>query len=60
MSNNKSNTEHLHDEGVINKADLHEDHIKAIDQLSSEEVEHLKSISKKVESSSGKPVGIAL
>lgn len=60
MSDKKSNTEHLHEEGVINKDDLHEDHIKAIDQLSQEEVEHLKSISKKVKNGGGQPVGIGL
>lgn len=60
MTDKQSNSDHLHEEGVINKEDLHDDHIKAIDQLSSEEIEHLKSISKKVQTSSGKPVGIAL
>ena len=33
----KSNTQHLHEEGVLNKDDLHEDQIKAIDSLSPEE-----------------------
>ncbi|MCO4823078.1 MAG: hypothetical protein KC469_13500 [Flavobacteriaceae bacterium] len=60
MSDTKSNTDHLHEEGVINKADLTEEHIKSIDSLSKEEIEHLKSISKKVKNQSGQPVGIGL
>lgn len=60
MSDKKSNTDELHEAGALNKEDLHEDHIKAIDQLSKEEVEHLKSISKKVKNKSGQPVGIGL
>ncbi|MEW6991233.1 hypothetical protein AADZ91_11130 [Colwelliaceae bacterium 6441] len=48
MSNKKSNTDQLHDAKIFDKKDLHEDHIKAIDSLSQEEVEHLKSIGKKL------------
>ncbi len=60
MTDNKSNTDQLHEAGALNKDDLTEDHIEAIDQLSQEEVEHLKSISKKVNKDGGKPVGIGL
>lgn len=60
MSDKQSNSEYLHAEGVINRDELHEDHIKAIDQLSQEEVEHLKSIGKKIDQGDGKPVGIGL
>ncbi|MDO6428269.1 hypothetical protein Q4489_14710 [Thalassotalea sp. 1_MG-2023] len=44
----KSNTEHLHEEGVINKEELTKEHVKAIDGLSKDEVEQLKSINKSV------------
>lgn len=60
MSNNKSNIDQLHEAGALNKDKLHEDHIKAIDQLSQEEVEHLKVINKKIQKDSGQPVGIVL
>ncbi|NQZ82979.1 MAG: hypothetical protein HRT52_18370 [Colwellia sp.] len=60
MTDKQSNTDQLHQEGALNKDDLHEDHIKAIDQLSQEEVEHLKAINKKVQKDSGQPVGIVL
>lgn len=58
MTNKKSNTDHLHEEGVLNKDDLHDDHIKAIDMLPEEEVEHLKRINERVKKGSGQPVGI--
>jgi len=56
MTNKKSNTDQLHDAGIINKEELDDDHKKAVDSLSQEEVEHLKSIDKnmkKVNSSVG-------
>lgn len=56
----KSNTEHLHEEGVLDKSELHEDQIKAIDSLTPQEVETLKSISKKHKKSGDKPVGVLL
>lgn len=59
MSNNKSNTEHLHEAGVINKADLDKENIEAIDSLSKEEIEHLKSIDKNMKKSNNS-VGVFL
>ena len=60
MTDKKTNTEHLHEEGVINKDELDADQAKSIDSLSQEEIEHLKSISKKIKSDKAKPVGIML
>lgn len=60
MSDEKNNIDQLHECGALDKSRLHEDHIDAINQLSQEEVEHLKSINKKVQSESGQPVGIIL
>jgi len=48
MTDNKSNTDHLHEAGVINKADLDKDHLEAIESLSKEEIENLKSIDEKM------------
>ncbi|MCJ8319312.1 MAG: hypothetical protein MJK12_06745 [Colwellia sp.] len=42
MNNFKSNVEQLHEAGAINKHELSEENIKAIDGLSQEEVGHLK------------------
>ena len=42
MNNLKSNVEQLHEAGAINKDELSEANIKAIDGLSQEEVGHLK------------------
>lgn len=58
MTDNKSNTEHLHEEGLVNKTDLSEEHVKAIDSLSKEEVAQLKSIHKNANKNCDKPVGI--
>ncbi|GAA6205837.1 hypothetical protein [Thalassotalea sp. SU-HH00458] len=58
MSNNKSNTEHLHEEGVVNKAELSDEHVNAIDSLSAEEIEQIKSIHKNVNKDNDNPVGI--
>jgi hypothetical protein len=59
MTDNTTNTEHLHKAGIINKADLDKDNIEAIDSLSKEEVEHLKSIDKNMKKVN-KGVGIFL
>lgn len=58
MTNSSSNTDLLHAEGVVNKADLSEEHIKAIDSLSAEEIEQIKSIHKSANKDSDKPVGV--
>ncbi|XPF93713.1 aroma-sacti cluster domain-containing protein [Colwellia sp. RE-S-Sl-9] len=60
MSNTKTNVEQLHEAGALDKDRLHEDHVNAINQLSQEEVDHLKSINKKIQNQSGQPVGIIL
>lgn len=60
MSNTKTNVEQLHDAGALDKDRLHEDHVNAINQLSQEEVDHLKSINKKIQNQSGQSVGIIL
>jgi|GEM_PF-1857931 len=66
MSNSKKNDEQLHEAGVIDKTQLHDDHINAINQLSAEEVKNLISIHQKLkkESDGGdapeQPVGIFL
>jgi hypothetical protein len=59
MSNNKSNTENLHEAGIINKDDLDKEHIEAIDTLSQEEVDNLKSIDKSMKKSN-QGVGVFL
>jgi len=58
MTDNQSNTDHLHEEGVVNKADLTEEHVKAIDSLSKEEIEQLKSIHKNINKDKDNPVGV--
>ena len=58
MTDKKSNTDQLHEAGVLKKEDLHEDHVKAIEQLSQKEVEHLKTMNEKVQKDGAKPVGI--
>ncbi|MDO6445913.1 hypothetical protein Q4493_09030 [Colwellia sp. 1_MG-2023] len=55
---NKSNTEYLHDEGVLNKSDLSTEHVEAIDSLSKLEVEQLKSIHDNANKDKDQPVGI--
>jgi hypothetical protein len=55
---NKSNTEHLHEAGVIDKSDISEEHQKAIDTLSKEEIENLKAIDGNMKKSHG--VGVML
>ncbi|GLX80043.1 hypothetical protein tinsulaeT_33830 [Thalassotalea insulae] len=55
-----TNTEHLHQEGVLNKDDLSAEHTEAIDSLSKEEVEQLKSMNKNANKGKDKPVGIAI
>ena len=42
------NTDKLHEAKVINKEELNDDHKKSIESLSSEEVEQIISISKKL------------
>ena len=58
MADNKSNTDHLHEEGVLNKDDLSKEHAEAINSLSKEEIEQLKSMHGNVQDNTGKPVGI--
>ena len=58
MSANKSNTEDLHECGAINKDDLSDEHTQAIESLSKEEVEQLKSIHKNANKGKDRPVGI--
>jgi hypothetical protein len=58
MADNKSNTDLLHEAGVVNKADLSDEHIEAIDSLSKEEIEQLKSIHKNANIGKDRPVGI--
>lgn len=60
MTDKKSNTDHLHEEGIIKKEDLTQEHIESIDALSQEEIEQLKAISKKVNKDNKKGVGIFL
>ncbi|WP_077341552.1 aroma-sacti cluster domain-containing protein [Pseudocolwellia agarivorans] len=60
MSDTKTNVEQLHEAGALDKDRLHEDHVNAINQLSQEEVDHLKSINKKIQNQSGQSVGIIL
>lgn len=60
MADKKCNVDHLHDEGLLNKDELHEDSKKALNELSTEEVEQLKSISKKYKDKTGKAVGITI
>ncbi|NQZ82982.1 MAG: hypothetical protein HRT52_18385 [Colwellia sp.] len=43
MSNNQSNSEQLHQAGIIKKETMSLESIKAIDALSQEEVGHLKA-----------------
>jgi len=45
---NTPNTDKLHEANIIDKNQLDQDHIKSIESLSSEEVEHTISISKKL------------
>jgi len=45
---NTTNTDKLHEAKVIDKEQLTDDHKKSIESLSSEEVEQLISISKKL------------
>ena len=48
MTDSINNVEQLHEAGALNKKELSEEHIKAINSLSQEEVEQLKSIHKNV------------
>jgi len=52
MTESKSNCDHLHEAGVINKDDLDADHIKAVDSLSKEEIEQLKAIDENMKKNS--------
>jgi hypothetical protein len=45
---NTPNTDKLHDAKIIDKDKIDEDHVKAIESLSAEEVEHTINISKKL------------
>ncbi|NQZ88853.1 MAG: hypothetical protein HRT54_14865 [Colwellia sp.] len=58
MSDNKSNTEDLHECGAINKDDLSAEHTQAIESLSKEEIEQLKTIHKNANKDQDQPVGI--
>jgi hypothetical protein len=58
MSDIKSNTDYLHECGAINKADLSDEHTQAIESLSKEEIEQLKSIHKNANKGKDRPVGI--
>jgi hypothetical protein len=58
MSDNKNNIDLLHEAGVVNKADLSDEHIDAINSLSKEEIEQLKSIHKNANKGKDRPVGI--
>ncbi len=60
MTDNQSNTEHLHEAGIVNKADLSDEHVKAIDSLSKEEIEQLKSIHENANKDNDEPVGICI
>jgi len=48
MTNKKNNVDQLHDSGALNKEELSDDHKRALNSLSQEEVEQLKSIHKSV------------
>jgi len=56
----QSNTDHLHDEGMLNKDEMSAEQKKAVDSLSQEEVGHLKSMHKNANKNSGQPVGIII
>lgn len=58
MTDSISNTDYLHEAGVVNKADLSDEHKQAIDSLSKEEVEQLKSIHNNANKGKDQPVGI--
>lgn len=58
MTDSKNNVEQLHEAGALNKKELSEEHVKAINSLSQEEVEQLKSINKNVGNESDSSVGI--
>jgi hypothetical protein len=55
---NQNNIDHLHEEGVLNKADMSEEHVKAINSLSKEEIEQVKAIHKSANKDNDQPVGI--
>ncbi|GHG01325.1 hypothetical protein [Thalassotalea marina] len=59
MTKEQSHSDHLHAEGIINKDELTEEHLKAIDSLSKEEVEQIKKINKTIQKTSP-GVGIML
>jgi len=56
----QSNTDHLHDEGMLNKDEMSAEQKKAVDSLSQEEVGHLKSMHQNANKNSGQPVGIII
>lgn len=58
MTDNQSNTEHLHEAGIVNKADLSDEHVKAINSLSKEEIEQLKTLHDSANKDNDNPVGI--
>ncbi len=45
---NTPNTDKLHEGNIVDKEQLNDDHIKAIESLSKEEIEHSINISKKL------------
>jgi len=58
-----TNTDKLHQAGVLDKDKLTQDHIDAIDNLSDDEVKHIESIHKKLtpeEKATSKVVGLPL
>jgi len=58
--NKKDNVEQLHDCGALKKEELNDDHKKALNSLSQEEIEQLKSIHKSANKDDDNPVGIFL
>lgn len=46
---NTPNTDKLHEAKIVDKSQLDEEHIKSIESLSDEEVEHTIKIAKKLE-----------
>ena len=60
MTDSNNNVDQLHDAGAINKADLTDEHKKALNTLSQEEVEQLKAINKKMKKGSGDDVTVGI
>jgi len=60
MTTNNDNVDQLHDAGALNKEELTDEHKKALNTLSQEEIEQLKSIHKSANKDDDNPVGIFL